>query len=133
MNTTNAPRNGSRPTVNGDQQRDRREFLLVCEKPCDQCLFSHHKIVSDERRAEVLRECKEKDSPFVCHKHSVRASQERGVRRTGANHTFCHGYWTRFRGAHLVFRLAVMLGCVRFVDEQGSVVGKQEEEVIHGQ
>ena len=38
---------------------------------CNECLFSKDKIVSDERRAQILAECKRKDSHFICHKATI--------------------------------------------------------------
>jgi hypothetical protein len=37
-------------------------------KPCNQCLFSKNKIVSDEVKAEIVADCLKTDKPFVCHK-----------------------------------------------------------------
>lgn len=45
-------------------------FKVYAER-CNQCLFSKDKIVSDERRAEVLEECRRRDSHFICHKASI--------------------------------------------------------------
>ena len=43
----------------------------VCEKPCDQCLFSKDRIVSAARVREILKDCKQQDTHFVCHKASI--------------------------------------------------------------
>lgn len=40
----------------------------VCASPCDQCLFTKNKIVSDERKAEILATCEKEQTHFVCHK-----------------------------------------------------------------
>ncbi len=45
--------------------------MKVCEKPCDQCLFSKDRIVSAARVREVLADCKRNDSYFICHKASI--------------------------------------------------------------
>ena len=42
--------------------------LSVLTKRCDQCLFSAARIVSDKRKAEVLKLCARKGNYFVCHK-----------------------------------------------------------------
>ena len=42
--------------------------LSVLTKRCDQCLFSTARIVSAERKAEVLKLCERKGNYFVCHK-----------------------------------------------------------------
>lgn len=40
-------------------------------KRCNECLFSSNKIVDDERKAEVLEECRKSDRHFICHKASI--------------------------------------------------------------
>lgn len=43
-------------------------MFKVKEEKCDQCLFSPDKIVSNERRREILSDCKKNDTHFNCHK-----------------------------------------------------------------
>lgn len=43
-------------------------MFRVCAERCDQCLFSKDKIVSDERRKQLLEDCQKKDKHFTCHK-----------------------------------------------------------------
>ena len=43
-------------------------MLEVSNKCCGQCLFSKNKIVSDERKKEVLDGCESRDTHFICHK-----------------------------------------------------------------
>ena len=43
----------------------------VQKKCCGQCLFSKNKIVSDERKAEILSDCKENNNHFECHKATI--------------------------------------------------------------
>ena len=43
-------------------------MLKVCSQKCDQCLFSDNRIVSKKRMKDILQECKQADSHFVCHK-----------------------------------------------------------------
>ena len=43
-------------------------MLKVCSQKCDQCLFSGNRIVSKKRMKDILQECKQSDSHFVCHK-----------------------------------------------------------------
>jgi hypothetical protein len=45
--------------------------FMVCEKPCDQCLFSKDRIVSAERVREILAECERDDVHFTCHKATI--------------------------------------------------------------
>lgn len=45
--------------------------MKVCEKKCDQCLFGKNKIVSNQRRKEILNNCVKTDSHFQCHKGTI--------------------------------------------------------------
>jgi hypothetical protein len=45
--------------------------LLICSRPCDQCLTTKNRIVSGERAAEIIRQCRDVDVHFQCHKGSI--------------------------------------------------------------
>ncbi len=45
--------------------------LLVYETPCKNCLFSDNKIVSDQRKEEILKTCTEEQTHFTCHKATM--------------------------------------------------------------
>lgn len=45
--------------------------LLLASKPCDQCLTTRRRIVSGERAAELVRDCRRTGNHFVCHKGSI--------------------------------------------------------------
>lgn len=45
--------------------------FAVMSEPCDQCLMSPGKIVSDERRKELLQQCAKNDDHFICHKATI--------------------------------------------------------------
>ena len=43
----------------------------VMSRRCDQCLMDpENRIVSVSRAGDLLRQCKERDAPFLCHKGS---------------------------------------------------------------
>lgn len=44
--------------------------LLLAARPCGECLTTRNRIVSGERAAEIIRECRAHDRHFVCHKGS---------------------------------------------------------------
>jgi hypothetical protein len=77
--------------------------LQVCEKKCDQCLFSKDRIVSGERMAEILRDCEREDLHFECHKGSI----------AGRN-VVCRGFYDQKTSKAI--RFAQWLGVVKFVD-----------------
>lgn len=45
--------------------------MRYCSEKCDQCLFSKNKIVSDERKKEILQDLKERKMHFFCHKGTL--------------------------------------------------------------
>lgn len=42
--------------------------MKVCEKKCEECLFSKNRIVSKERAQAIMRKIVRTDSHFMCHK-----------------------------------------------------------------
>lgn len=77
--------------------------LLVAEKRCPECLYSPNKIVSDERKDQVIAECLTSESYFVCHKGSL----------TGNDQLCCRGFFDQ--EDTMLLRLAHALGRVKFV------------------
>lgn len=41
--------------------------LLICSRPCGQCLTTRKRIVCGERAAELIRQCRDEDVQFQCH------------------------------------------------------------------
>lgn len=80
-------------------------MFKVMKERCDQCLFGPDKIVSNGRRAEILRKINREDGRFICHKASI-AGQE----------IYCRGDWDQ-RGCGQLGRIAGRLNAVEFVDE----------------
>jgi hypothetical protein len=77
--------------------------LQVCEKQCDQCLFSPNRIVSKARMAEILRGCRRNDTHFVCHKGSL----------TGNDELVCRGFFDT-QSSQLI-RIAGRMNMIEFV------------------
>lgn len=75
----------------------------VCEKQCDQCLFTPNRVVSKARMAQILRNCRAKDIHFVCHKGSM----------SGNDELCCRGFFDT-QTSNLM-RIAQRLNAVRFV------------------
>lgn len=46
-------------------------MFKVKEECCNQCLFSKDKIVSNKRRQQILKGCRNEDSHFICHKATI--------------------------------------------------------------
>lgn len=85
-------------------------FAAVFDTPCDQCLFSKGKIVTDERKEEILQDCQRKDSFFICHK-------SKGV--------CCSGFYERFSTGFL--QVAGRLGKLSFIN----TLSYQRGEIHH--
>lgn len=77
--------------------------VKVCEKPCDQCLFSDKKIVTDERKDEILNTCSQDETHFICHKGSIIGQD-----------IVCNGFYRKLTTPYL--ELMKQLGRIEFVD-----------------
>lgn len=87
-------------------------MLKVCEKRCDECLFSDKRIVSKARFAEIMQDLARKDGHFICHKSSIRGDKDEVV---------CHGSYEQM--PQLV-RIAGRIGAIQFVDADTGVACK---------
>lgn len=78
-------------------------MLEVKKKCCNQCLFSKNKIVSDERKKEIITGCLQEDSHFVCHKATIENKE-----------VVCRGFYEKHTSQ--MIRISQRLGAVKFVD-----------------
>ena len=46
-------------------------MFKVKKEKCDQCLFSEDKIVTNSRRKNIIQNCLQSDTHFICHKSSI--------------------------------------------------------------
>ena len=76
-------------------------MFKVCESKCAQCLFTPERIVSKTRMANILKECAQKDTHFICHKSKPGES------------VCCRGFYDT-QTSNLM-RIAQCLGAVEFV------------------
>lgn len=76
----------------------------IMARPCDQCLMTRDKIVSNERRTEIMRETAGKDCHFICHKATI-----------AGRDIACRSHFDITGGGRLG-RFAFWLGYVRYVD-----------------
>lgn len=91
------------------------EFPVYAER-CAECLFSKGKIVSDERRKDLLADIKKKGSWFVCHKASIRGEK-----------VCCKGFLDS--GANKDLELAGQLGLIKFIPlPDAPVEGARDQE-----
>lgn len=87
--------------------------LLVCEKRCDQCLFSKAKIVDDQRQADLLMNCRITGKYFICHKSA------------DGQPVVCRGFFDEV--PNQAVRAARLLRIVRFV-KPGETDAEKENE-----
>ena len=80
-------------------------FKVMAER-CDQCLFSEDRIVSKERMADVIKECRQKDIYFICHKATIAGDQK----------VCCRGFYDTQDTQ--IIQIADRLGAVEFVKEE---------------
>lgn len=45
--------------------------LLLASQPCSECLTTRRRIVSGERAAQIVRDCRRDGTHFTCHKGSI--------------------------------------------------------------
>ena len=79
--------------------------MTVYDKPCANCLFTKNRIVSEERAEEIVNDCLEKDTWFICHKSSIE----------GGN-TCCSSFYKKHQKDIFPLRLAALIGLVEFVE-----------------
>jgi hypothetical protein len=77
---------------------------VVQRKMCDQCLFSKDKIVSDLRKAELLKDCKENNNNFICHKATIAGKE-----------VVCHAFYKTVSNP-AISKMLESIGEIEFVD-----------------
>lgn len=80
-------------------------MFKVMEKRCDECLFSKLKLVSNERRKDIIQGCLENDSHLICHKSSIK---DQGT-------VCCRGFYETFKNRITICQLGDRLGVTEFV------------------
>jgi hypothetical protein len=50
-------------------------MLKVMQTPCNECLFTKNKIVSDARRSQLLRQISKDQTHFNCHKATIEGAE----------------------------------------------------------
>jgi hypothetical protein len=76
----------------------------VCEKQCDQCLFSNNKIVPDNRKKSLLKKITKEQGFFECHKSTI-----------AGTHVCCKGFYDQLGYHSQMIRISERLNAVKFV------------------
>ena len=77
----------------------------VMKKRCHECLYGPNKIVSNARRAQIIRDTRKKDVNFLCHKGTIRGEE-----------IVCAGDWEVHCGQ--MGRIAGRLGAIEMVEPE---------------
>lgn len=90
--------------------------MKVCSSKCAECLFSPDKIVSDKRKADIIRECLRTGAQFQCHKATIKGQE-----------VVCRGFYDTYGPQINLIRVAQRLRAIEFVDveELAEVQGEQ--------
>jgi hypothetical protein len=91
------------PKIPGKTESD---GILVMKERCDECLFSPDRIVSNERAAEVLADCAENGTHFICHKATLKG-----------RHVCCRGFYDKDPMASNALRVGKILNAIIFLEE----------------
>ena len=80
----------------------------VQKKCCGQCLFTKNKVVTDERKSQILDDCKTNNNFFECHKGTIKNQ-----------HVMCRGFfdknWNGDEVQKTVTNMLIKLGDIEFV------------------
>ena len=86
-------------------------MLKVCKERCAECLFSPDKIVSDERKQQIIRDCLKNNQYFVCHKFGVEGEDGQTV----GEEVVCRGFYDSYGSQINLVRIAQRLKAVKEV------------------
>lgn len=78
--------------------------MEVMNQQCNECLFSKNKVVSDERRHEIIKECLKSGKYFICHKATIKGQD-----------VCCRAYWDKFKDEFNLGRIVQRCGGPTFV------------------
>lgn len=80
-------------------------MLKVYNESCENCLFSKNRIVSAERKGQLLRQCVGEQSHFICHEATMEGKD-----------VVCRSFYDKMGGVSQLVRIAERLDMVEFVD-----------------
>ena len=75
----------------------------VYDQPCKNCLFSKDRIVSPKAAKEIIAECVEQQTHFICHKSSMEGGE-----------ICCHSFYKKFSGKIAKVQIFEWLNLIRF-------------------
>ncbi|QNJ59133.1 hypothetical protein [Vibrio phage vB_ValS_PJ32] len=78
-------------------------MLKVAKKCCGQCLFTSKRIVSEQRKDSLIRDCVKNDTHFTCHKATIKKED-----------VVCRGFYENH--STNMIRISGRLGMIEFVE-----------------
>jgi hypothetical protein len=79
--------------------------LKIMSQPCNQCLFTKNRIVSQKRTNQIIKDCIREDGHFECHKGTINGDK-----------IVCRSFWNLYSRDVLSLRLALMFNMFEFVE-----------------
>jgi hypothetical protein len=83
--------------------------MKVYKQCCKNCLLSKDRIVSSQRAKQIIQDCVQKQTHFVCHKASMNDEE-----------IICNTFFEKFGYYSQMVRIAERLGMLEFVDQPES-------------
>lgn len=93
-------------------------MLKVYKNCCKNCLLSKDRIVSPKRAKEIIQDCSQKQTYFICHKASM---EEKDV--------VCANFYQTLGYRSQLVRIAQRLNAVQFIDQPDSEKLPTYEEI----
>ena len=84
-------------------------MLKVYKECCGNCLLSKDRIVSPKRAKDLLKEIREKQSYFVCHKASMKGEE-----------IVCKTFFDKLGHQSQMIRIAERLKAIQFVEQNNN-------------
>lgn len=93
--------------------------LKVYQQCCQNCLFSKDKIVNNERKRGIIKDCIQNQSHFTCHKATMKNED-----------IVCHGFFSHMGDVSQLVRIAKRLGVVEMIpmENNGKLPTQKEIE-----
>jgi hypothetical protein len=85
-------------------------MLKVFNECCKNCLLSEDRIVSAKRAKEIVKDCAEKQTHFICHKASMNGGEE----------IVCKKFFDTVGHKSQLIRIAERLNALEFVEQTDS-------------
>lgn len=97
--------------------------MKVYKTTCGNCLLSADSIVSPDRRREIIKDCTQTQSHFICHKATMNGED-----------VCCKTFYDKLGHVSQMVRIAERLNCVEFVSQPDSekLISHKEIEKLKG-